>query len=55
MKIWYSTFNNGNEPAFYRSDDFNGVEVIEKNWSEIKSELSAHLVSNPRLNPCIEK
>jgi ornithine lipid ester-linked acyl 2-hydroxylase len=52
MKIWYSIYNikayTGNEPAFYRSDDFDWAKVIEKNWLTIKNELDAHLSSNPR-------
>ena len=59
MKIWYSIFNinayTGNDPAFYRSEDFVWAEAIENNWLEIKSELDAHLLSNPQLIPGIKK
>lgn len=60
MKIWYSIFNlktayTGNEPAFYRSDNFSWTELIETNSLKIKSELGAHLSSNPRFMPGIKK
>ncbi len=52
MKIWYSIFNRkayvGSEPAFYRSDDYEWSELLEKNWVTIYNELVAHLSSNPR-------